>query len=212
MILYGALFSPPTRKVMVFCREKGVAYEMASAGPARINPEFLEASPFGKIPALRDGDFTVADSTAIVTYIDVLHPLPNLIPTEAKARAKAIWFEEFADTLLFPCAQRMFFNRVVRPRFLKMDGDLAEADKAEAEELPPLLDYIERTVPDAGGYLVEDRFTLADIALVSPLATLRYAGCSGLKRYGRTAAYVDAILARPSFADLIAKEKSILAR
>ena len=55
------------------------------------------------------------------------------------------------------------FNLVVAPRFLGREGDLQVADKAQAEELPPLLDYLERVMPDSG-YLVDDRLTLADIA------------------------------------------------
>jgi len=38
----------------------------------------------------------------------------------------------------------------VAPRFLKREGDLAVAEKAEKEELPPLLAYIERMLPASG--------------------------------------------------------------
>ena len=74
------------------------------------------------------------------------------------------------------------------------------ARKAECDELPPLLDYVERMIP-ASGFLVEDRITLADISMASPFATLDHAGtCIDGGRHPKLKAYVDAILARPSFA------------
>ena len=210
MIIYGATMSPFVRKVLAFAAEKRVDVESIQIGLGSTDPDFLAASPFRKIPALRDGDFTLADSSAIVHYIEALHPDPALIPTDAKARAKAIWYDEFADTILVAAAGKMFFNRVVAPVFLKRPGDLAAADKAEAEELPPVLAYIERMLP-ASGHLVEDRLTLADIAVTSPFANLMHAGYSvDAAVYPKVAAFAAAILGRPSFAGMVARETKAL--
>lgn len=210
MIVYGSSMSPFVRKVLAFAAEKGIAVESKPIGLGSDDPEFLQASPFGKIPALRDGDFTVSDSSAIIAYLNALDPEPALIPAEPKARARAIWFDEFSDTLLFACGGKMFFNRVVAPRFLKRDGDLEAAARAEAEELPPLLDYLEKQIP-ASGFLVEDRLTLADIAVASPFVNLAHCGADlGERRALRD--YVEAILARPSFSGWIARETAFLAR
>lgn len=213
MIVYGSSLSPFVRKVLIFAAEKGVAVENSQVGVGSTDPDFLAVSPFGKIPAMRDGDFGLADSTAIVTYIDTLHPDPNLIPTDARARARCIWFEEFADTLMMSCGAKMFFNRVVAPVFMRRPGDLAVADKAEAEELPPLLDYLETQMTDSG-YLVEDRFTLADIAVAGPLVNvIHHLGIViDPARHPRTLAYAHGIHARPSFAAWLAKEQALLAR
>src|SRR5206468_10747692 len=110
-----------------------------------------------KIPGFSDGDFGISDSSAIVHYLEAKFPNPALIPAEPKARARTIWYDEFADTILTGCGAKMFFNRVVAPRFLGRAGDLAAADTAEREELPPIVDYLERVVPGDGGYLVGDR-------------------------------------------------------
>ena len=75
----------------------------------------------------------------------------------------------------------MFFNRIVAPRFLGREGDLDAADKAECEELPPLLDYLEQVLPESG-WLVEDRLTLADIAVASPLVNLGHLGVDYRRR------------------------------
>jgi glutathione S-transferase len=207
MIIYGSSMSPFVRKTIVFATEKGLDFEVQPTG----SEEFKQASPFNKMPGFKDGDFLISDSTAIITYLDVIKPDPNLIPTEAKARARAIWYEEYGDTIVAACGGKIFFNRVVSPKFFGRPGDLAAADAAQETEFPKLMDYLESVVP-ASGYLVEDRFTLADIAVASPLATLALGGCEvRAQQHPKAAAYVAKIWERPSFAKLIAQEKAQLA-
>jgi len=213
MILYGSSLSPYVRKVLAFAGEKGIELELRPSGLQDRPPEFLEASPFKKMPALIDDDYKLADSSAIVHYLEAKEPDPALIPTDAKLRGKAIWFDEFADTILVACGAKIFFNLIVAPRFLGMPGDPEAAQQAELNDLPPILDYLERTVPDEGGYLVGDHLTLADIAVASPFANFRHTNTKVCpKRYPRTVAYVDRILARPSFAPWIEREAAILAK
>ncbi|EQB03136.1 hypothetical protein L485_06990 [Sphingobium baderi LL03] len=211
MIVYGARPSPFVRKVIVFAAEKGIALDVQPGGFGQGGDVFAQASPFGKMPAFQDGDFLVSDSTAIITYLDTLHPEPRLIPAEAKARARAIWYEEFADTILQPVGAQVFFNRAVAP-FMGLPSDPAAADRAEAEELPGMYDYIEKALPDSG-WLVEDRFTLADIAVACPLINIGY--CSKGQddaRWPKLNRWLDAVRGRPSFADALAVEAKAISR
>lgn len=210
MILYGSSLSPFVRKVLAFASEKGAELELRPVGIGSTDPDFLRASPFRKIPALVDGDYSLADSSAIIHYIDALRPDPNLIPTDPRARGLTIWFDEWSDTLLCSCGAKMFFNRIVAPRFLSREGNEAVADAAERDELPGLLDYLERTIP-ASGFLVEDRLTLADLAVASPFANFEHLRLS-LERWPRVAAYAEAVLARPSFAHILARERAFFER
>ena len=213
MILYGSSLSPFVRKVLAFAAEKGIQLDSQPVGPGDQNPDFRAASPFGKMPAFADGDYRLADSSAIIHYLEAVQPEPALIPADPKLRGQTIWFDEFADTILASCGAKMFFNRVVAPRFMNRPGDPAAADKAEREELPPILDYLEKVVPDGDGYLVGDGLTLADIAVASPFANLSHLSCDvDPDRHPRTCAYVERILARPSFAPLIERETAFMAR
>jgi glutathione S-transferase len=213
VILYGSSLSPYVRKVLAFAAEKGVELEVQPVTPGDPNPDFRLASPFGKMPGFRDGDYALPDSSAIVHYLEAKFPQPALIPAEAEARGKTIWFEEFADTILVSCGARIFFNLIVAPRFLGKPGDPEAARQAELNDLPPILDYLERTLPGDDGYLVGDRLTLADIAVAGPFANFRHTNTQvDPDRYPRTVAYVERILARPSFASWIARETAFLAR
>ena len=212
MIVYGSSMSPFVRKVLAFGAEKGLDLELKSIGLNSEDADFQAASPFRKMPGFKDGDFSICDSSAIVHYLEAKHPEPNLIPGEPRARARTIWFDEFGDTIVMGCGGKMFFNRVVAPRFLGREGDLEVANKAEKEELPPILDYLERTIPESG-FLVEDRLTLADIAVASPFANLGHMDVEvDAGRWPRARAYVDAILARPSFAVWVERERAFFAR
>jgi glutathione S-transferase len=210
MILYGSSLSPYVRKVLACAGEKGLELDLKPVNPGSPDPEFREASPFGKMPGLRDGDYTLADSSAIIHYLEAKYPEPALIPADPKLRGKTIWFEEFADTILVSCGAKIFFNRIVAPRFLGRAGDLEAAEQAELNDLPPILDYLERTAPD-DGYLVGDALTLADIAVAGPFANFRHTNTRvDEARYPRTVAYVERILSRPSLAHWIRRETAFL--
>ena len=212
MIIFGSSISPFVRKTLAFAAEKGIAVDNVPTRLADENPDFRAASPFRKMPALQDGDFLLADSSAICHYLDALKPDPPLIPADPQSRGKVVWFDEFADTLLFACGAKMFFNRIVAPRFLGREGDLAAADTAEREELPPLLDYLEGQVPDSG-FLVGDRLTLADIAVASPFGNFRMLEIEiDAARHPRLNRYVGMMLARPSFAEQLAGNMAFLAQ
>ena len=213
MILYGSSMSPYVRKVLAFAAEKGIELELQPTGFPNHSPEYLSASPFRKMPALRDGDFTLADSSAIVHYLEAKHPDPALIPSEPQLRGKTIWYEEFADTILMACGAKIFFNRIVAPRSMGRPCNEQEVQQAELNDLPPILNYLEKTVPDEGGYLVGDKLTLADIAVAGPFANFRHTQTRVCPdRYPRTVAYVDRILARPSLATWIERETAMLAK
>jgi len=64
--LYGSSLSPYVRKVLAYCAEKAIEVGLKSVGLRSTDPDFRAASPFGKMPALVDDDFALADSSAIL--------------------------------------------------------------------------------------------------------------------------------------------------
>ena len=213
MIIYGSSLSPYVRTVLAFAGEKRIEFDLQPTGFPNHSPEYLEASPFRKMPAMRDGDYTLADSSAIVHYLEAKHPDPALIPADPRLRGKTVWYEEFADTILVACGAKIFFNRIVAPRFMGRPGDLEAAEQAELNDLPPILDYLEKTVPGDGGYLVGDALTLADIAVAGPFANFRHTQTRVCpEKYPHTVAYVDRILSRPSFTPWLERETAMLAK
>ena len=210
MIIYGVSLSPFVRKAMAFLHEKDIDFDHQVVMPGGDDPEFRECSPFGKIPGFRDGDFTLSDSTAIAHYVESKFPEPALIPSDPEARAKAIWFDEFGDTMLVPAGGAIFFNRVVAS-MMGQEGDEAAAVTAEQETLPPLLDYLEGLLAGDPDYLVGDSITLADIAVAAPFKNLEYGKAAiDWDAYPKTRAYTDRILGRDSFAKILAMDAAMM--
>jgi glutathione S-transferase len=212
MILYGSSFSPFVRKVLVYAAEKGIALTNVQIARPQPQEEFLRASPMRKMPAFVDGDFSISDSTAIIAYLECQHPQPPMYPTDAVRRARAVWFEEFADTILSTVVFKAFFNRIVAPKFLKQPGNEDLAMEGERKDLPPLLDYLESVVPASGQFLVAGALGVADISVASMFVNYYHAGIAiDAAKYPRTVAWVSSMLARPSFASIVSAEKQRLA-
>ena len=66
MKLYGSSISPFVRKVLAFAAEKGIEIERERVGLGNEDPEFREASPFGKMPGFRHiGDYAFKTGSQI---------------------------------------------------------------------------------------------------------------------------------------------------
>jgi glutathione S-transferase len=208
MKIYGFPLSPFVRKVIVAVKEKGLDAEVVPSNPSQPDAEFAAVSPFHKIPAFRDGDFTIADSTAIVTYLDARYPEPALLPAAPEARARAIWFEEVADTVFTPTGAPIVLNRFLRPNIFGVEGDEAAAVAAE-EALKRPLAYLEEAI--SGPWLDGD-FTIGDIAVASTIRTLGYAGWTiDAAAYPRLAAWHARVAEREGWKAAVEVEQAVLA-
>ena len=209
--LYGVALSPFVRKVRVALAEKGVDYDLEPVMPMpphNSTPEYRAISPLGKVPAYRDGDFAISDSSVILQYLERAHPEPSLLPSDPKECARALWFEELGDTRLVENVGPIFFNRMVKPNLMNEEPDQA-AIEAALENLPPLFDYLEGQLGE-DGFLMGDRFTVADIGVGTVLRQFQIAGESvDASRWPKLAAYSERVLARPSFAS--AAEAEVMA-
>lgn len=211
MKLYGAMLSPFVRKVAVVLTEKGISFDLGRGGPGSTDPEFLSCSPLGKIPAIDDDGFQLADSTAITVYLDAQYPEPRLIPDDPRLRGKAVFWDEFADTVLGAAGLKILFNRLVGPKLLKVGGDEAVALQGEAE-LPRWVDWLESVAPEQD-WLLGETFSIADISIASIFRTLAYVG-HGVDPVARpkTAAWYARVTARPAWAAVAAQEEPLAQR
>jgi glutathione S-transferase len=209
MILYGAPVSPYVRKILVYAAHRGIALELVPVGIGDTNPDFVAISPFRKMPALKDGDFGISDSSAIIAYLEAKYPDGALVPQSAQDRARVTWFDEFADTIVTAAGGKVFFNRIVAPKFLGQPGDESAALAGEKEMLP-IYDYLEAIIP-ASGYLVGDVLSLADIAVASPFVNAAHcAVIPDVATYPKLSAYLAKMHATAGFADWIPRERKML--
>jgi len=201
--IIGSFVSPYVRKVLACMNLKGLDYEVDPITPFYGNDEFERLSPLRRIPVLIDGDFSVSDSSVICAYLEEAYSGHPLLPADAKDRARARWFEEFADSRLGDLfIWSLFYQKVVRPIVWGEEGDQARIEKAVNEDIPAALDYLEGEVP-VDGFLF-GQIGVADISIASFFRNGAYAGFEAdAGRWPRTAGLVERTLAHPCLARLL---------
>ena len=206
LTVIGSFVSPYVRKVLACMNLKGLDYEVDPITPFFGNEEYERLSPLRRIPVLIDGDFSVSDSSVICAYLEEAYPDRPLLPANPKDRARARWFEEYADTRLGDLfIWNLFYQKVVHPLVWGEPGEQARIDKALNEDIPAALDYLEGQLP-AGGFLFGE-IGLADIAVASFFQNGSYAGFSvEADRWPRTAGFVERTLADRCVAPLLKYE------
>lgn len=205
--IIGSFVSPYVRKVLACMNLKGLAYEVDPITPFYGNDEFERLSPLRRIPVLVDGDFHISDSSVICAYLDEQYGGHALFPADPKQRARARWFEEFADTRLGDVfIWGLFYQKVVHPIVWGEPGDQGRIGKSLSEDIPAALDYLERELP-ADGFLFGD-IGAADVSIASFFVNGSYAGFEVDRgRWPRTASFAERTLAHRCFADLLRFEQ-----
>ncbi len=201
IVLYGDPRSTYVRTARMTCREKRVAYSLEPADLA--SEAYRKMHPFGRMPAMRHGDLTMFETSAITRYIDEAFEGPRLQPDDTVERAR---MNQWISAI-----NHYFYSDVIR-RYLMQYFFASEPDGA------PDMAAIEAALPDVRHHLealdgalegrtfiAAERVSLADLFLapilfyvgkmpegpdlLAPLANLRR--------------WIDAMAARSSFTETV---------
>jgi glutathione S-transferase len=166
--LYWGSGSPFAWRVMLALEIKGLAYESKllefSKGDHK-TPAYLQLNPRGKVPTLKDGDFVVYESIAMMAYLDRKYPDPPLFG-KTPEEAGLIW------RVISECESYLVGegNKVVRPMFfgkgLERVDEIQQAAQAIRQELQSINARLARS-----SWLVGEKISAADIT-VFPLVQL----------------------------------------
>jgi glutathione S-transferase len=197
--IVGSYLSPYVRKVLVCLDLKGVPYEIDPIVPFCGNDAFSRISPVRRIPVLMDDLVTLADSSVICSYLDERYPERPLLAAGTADRGRARWFEEYAGSRMGEVFIGHYYNQLVIRRFVWGEApDEAVLQRARAEEIPAVLDYLESHIP-AGGLLFND-VSIADVAIASMFRNAAFARFAvDAERWPRTADFAARMLALPAF-------------
>jgi glutathione S-transferase len=213
LIVYGAPLSPFVRKLRVFLAEKGLEYQLEIITPFGQPQWYRELSPLGRIPALKDDELAMADSSVICQYLEEKHPeLPPLYGQTPAQRAQIRWLEKYADYELAPLTTfAVFRNRVLKPS-MNQPCDEAAVQSALHDKLPPLFDYLENILGTAD-YFVDNSLSMADLAFACQLINLEHAGEHlDSQHWPALAALLQRVKSRSSVADVLPGEQRTLAK
>jgi glutathione S-transferase len=208
--IHGVPLSVHTRKAIITAIIKEIDYKFEVVIPVIPgNPpaNWSTLSPTGMIPVLQDGEYTLADSTAICLYLEKKHPSSPLLPPEVRDYGRALWFDAYAGGTIFRHVVHPLFQQIiVGPNIYKAATDNAVVDNVLKNVQPKILGYLEAQIE--GKFLVADTLTLADIAIVSNFIVYQYMGFKiDAGQYPKLAKYVREIAALDVFRQALSDEK-----
>ena len=203
MLLYlDTRRAPNPRKVRIYVAEKGLTLptkELDLYAGVQRTPEFLAKNPFAGVPILELDDGTViAESLAIIEYLDEAYPEPRLMPRDPAARGRCRLLELEADEILLPPVRKLMHRtEPPGPDFARRERQEAEA--AEADKLI-LGNYRALTARLGPQEFFCGTFSLADIAIFIVLHYGIRLGGPSLASHQNLEAWYQRLLRRPAFA------------
>jgi glutathione S-transferase len=153
---------------------------------AQKKPEYLAINPMGKVPALKDGEATLAEAAALCAYVAERYPEAGLAPPVGDPlRAKYLYWLFFSPGCIEPAMVQIA---------TKLEMNPVAAGWGEAGRVFDVLDQ----ALSKGPWILGERFSAADIAIG---AALNFAVRLFKMAPSRPAfdAYVARCMARPAF-------------
>ncbi len=202
--LYHLPLSPFCRKVRLALAEKRIDVDLVEERPWERRLDFLRLNPAGKVPVLVASKETVlAESDAIIGYLEETQPEPPLLPAEPAARAEVRrlvgWFD---DKFNREVTENLLFERVNK-RLSRTGYPDGQCLMTGSRNIRVHLDYMTFLL-EGDNWLAGKRLSLADLAAAAHLSCLDYLGDIPWDDYPAVRDWYAVIKSRPSFRGLLA--------
>ena len=176
-----------SQRVVWLLEEVGEPYELVILGDRATrlaDHEHMARHPMGRVPVLEDDEGPVFESGAICLYVADKYPQAGLLPPAGThERGLAYQWSFFAYTELQARAMQV-----------RLAGS-PEAAEAPAKALREAVDAVDRAV-EGKDFLVDDRFSVADLLVANALGSARRFG--GVELPANAGRYLDALESRPA--------------
>lgn len=166
MKLFSAHRAPNPRRVLMFITEKaisGITVENIDLGKMQhMTPEFRAKSPFAKVPALvLDDGRVLTESRAICSYLEGLHPEPNLMGHDATERAFIEMIDR--DVEFYLLGALGMWIRHCHPGLAQLENpQFPDYGRAQAEKAKKAAAWFDQQLGQQP-FIAGARFTIADI-------------------------------------------------
>ena len=201
MKIYSSPVAPSPRKVLIFIAEKGiddVQIENLDLGKLEHKtPEYKKIAPNSRVPALElDSGEVILETTAICRYLECIYPEPNLFGSDPMEVAHIeMWYSRVSFELMMPL---MHGFRHTHPHMSQMENQNNEFGIAQRELAVKSLKHYEDLITDKD-YISCNRFTYADIQMVTSLQFLVRLNRLDIKDYENLNDYINQVSSRSSF-------------
>ena len=202
MKLYSSKLAPSPLKVLIFLKEKGILdqVEVIDIDLGKLEhktPEYKAIAPNSRVPALKLGDDTIIlETTAICRYLESLYPEPNLFgENPIEIASIEMWYSRVTYELVVPL---MHGFRHTHPHMSQMEDQNQEYGLAQRELAVKSLDVYDKIIASRE-YIAGERFTYADIQMVTSLQFLVRLNRLDINDYENLNDYINQVSSRSSF-------------
>jgi glutathione S-transferase len=200
--LYSSKLAPSPLKVVIFLKEKGILdqVEIVNLDLGKLEhktPEYKAIAPNSRVPALQLDDGTIIlETTAICRYLEALYPEPNLFgESPIEIASIEMWYSRVTYELMVPL---MHGFRHTHPHMSQMEIQNQEYGLAQRELAVKSLDTYNNIIASRE-YIAGERFTYADIQMVTSLQFLVRLNRLDIQDYENLNDYINQVSSRPSF-------------
>jgi len=201
MKLYSSKFAPSPRKVLIYLKEKNIPdIEIIDLDLGKLEhktPEYRAIAPNSRVPALKLDDGTVIlETTAMCRYLECLYPEPNMFgESPIEIASIEMWYSRVSFELMMPL---MHGFRHTHPHMSTMENQNEEYGLAQRKlGIKELENY--DTIIQSRDFIAGDRFTYADLQMVTSLQFLVRLNKLDIEDYGNLNEYIIQVSSRPSF-------------
>ena len=201
MKLYSSKFAPSPRKVLIYLKEKNISdIEIIDLDLGKLEhktPEYRAIAPNSRVPALQLDDGTVIlETTAMCRYLECLYPEPNMFgESPIEIASIEMWYSRVSFELMVPL---MHGFRHTHPHMSAMENQNEEYGLAQRKlGIKELENY--DTIIQSREFIAGDRFTYADLQMVTSLQFLVQLNKLNIEDYGNLNEYIIQVSSRPSF-------------
>ena len=202
MKLYSSKLAPSPLKVLIFLKEKSILdqVEIIDLDLGKLEhktPEYKAIAPNSRVPALKlDDDTIILETTAICRYLESLYPEPNLFgESPIEIASIEMWYSRVTYELVVPL---MHGFRHTHPHMSQMENQNQEYGLAQRELAIKSLDVYDNIIASRE-YIAGERFTYADIQMVTSLQFLVRLNRLDIKDYENLNDYINQVSSRSSF-------------
>jgi glutathione S-transferase len=198
-----------SQRVLWLLEELGVPYVVKQyerdAKTMLAPPSLKKVHPLGKSPVITDGEFTIAESGAIIEYLQEKYGQGRLAPpVSAPAHRRYVYWLHYAEGSLMPLlVMKLVFSRLktVKAPFFVKPVIKAIVGKVNATFLDPQLrlhlGFLEGELTKSAWFAGEE-FSAADVQMSFPVEAA--AARSGFgSDFPRLSAWLERIQARPAY-------------
>ena len=201
MKIYSSPVAPSPRKVIIFIAEKGIEnIQVKNLDLGKLEhktSEYKKIAPNSRVPALElDSGEIILETTAICRFLECIYPEPNMFGSSPMEIAQIeMWYSRVSFELMMPL---MHGFRHTHPHMSQLENQNNEFGIAQRELAIKSLRHYDEVIANKD-YISCNKFTYADIQMVTSLQFLVRLNKIDISDYPNLDSYINNIAARPSF-------------